>query len=490
MHRIFWADLHNHNEIGYGQGSLARTYRLARNTLDICAFTAHGFWPDPPATDPQMVDYHLQAFDRISAQFPQAVNEANIQYIPHQFVTFIGYEWHSTAWGDFVVLFPGAEGELYRGESYPDLRDYVASRGGMLIPHHVAYRYGWRGTDWRSVKPAISPLVEVFSEHADSFERETIWPMILHSMGGSTASQTVAHQLRRGAHFGFTAGTDNHHGYPATYGEGITGVIASALTRESVWQALWARHTLACTGDRIGVSLASGRGIMGDVLPASAPRLFEVEVQPLAPIEFVALLKNGELAQMWPGPTLATTTDDGRFLTRVEWGWGRMDNPELTEWRIDLTVEGGRIARAVPCFAGGAGSVTLENHLRQLSDRQIEITSYTSRLNPRPLSGAVLELEGDGDTSVACQVEALCDGQRGGCEVHAPLSTLIADDVWGKPFARFSSPRLRIGQARSPSSLAFAATWHDPEPGERDTYMIKVQQKNGQLAWTSPMLFG
>jgi hypothetical protein len=32
--RLFWGDLHNHNEIGCGKGSLERTYGLAQLTRD------------------------------------------------------------------------------------------------------------------------------------------------------------------------------------------------------------------------------------------------------------------------------------------------------------------------------------------------------------------------------------------------------------------------------------------------------------------------
>ena len=42
---IYWADLHNHNEIGYGVGSLDRTYEIARGAgLHVYAFTPHGLW--------------------------------------------------------------------------------------------------------------------------------------------------------------------------------------------------------------------------------------------------------------------------------------------------------------------------------------------------------------------------------------------------------------------------------------------------------------
>ena len=40
-YKLYWGDIHNHNELGYGQGSLARSYQIARSHLDFYAFTPH-----------------------------------------------------------------------------------------------------------------------------------------------------------------------------------------------------------------------------------------------------------------------------------------------------------------------------------------------------------------------------------------------------------------------------------------------------------------
>jgi len=489
LHPIRWAELHNHNEIGYGKGTLERSYRIARNSLDIYAFTAHGYWPDPPGDDPKLVDYHARAFDRVSALFPHVVAQANAHYAPGEFVTLIGYEWHSIGWGDYVVLFPSDSGELYRGDDLDDLQRYAASQGAILVPHHVAYREGWRGTKWDALDPSLSPLVEVYSEHGNSLEREGLWPMLLHSMGGSTATQTVMAQVRRGRHMGFIAGTDNHYGHPATYGEGITGVAVEALTRKAVWEALLRRHTFAATGDRMEMWVESNGAIMGDALPVSARRVLDVAVNPLAPLEFVQIIKNGDVAQMWPGSQPAAAPDKGPYLVRVEWGWGRMGGPELTTWEIDLTVGEGHVEKVVPCFAGGAGSIELVNLVRQDSDQHLEIASFTSRANPWPISGVVLLVTGGRDTRLVCDVQSHTDDERGGCVVATSLGELLRDDAWGKVLPRFSSPRIRMGRAYAQHDLAFRAAWEDLAPGERDLYIVKAQQRNGQLAWTSPMLF-
>ncbi len=485
---MYWADLHNHNEIGYGKGSLQRSYALAENSLEVYAFTPHGHWPDPPSGDHGLVRAHAEAFERVSVAFPEVVATANARYRPGRFVTFPAYEWHSTRWGDYVVLFQGAEADLHRAGDLEDLKDFARRRGALLIPHHVAYRRGWRGLDWEALDPELSPLVEVFNEHGNSLERDALWPMLLHSMGGATESQSALAQMRRKRHFGLTAGTDNHYGYPASYGEGITGIVSDELTREAIFDALRARHTCAATGDRIELSVRSGEALMGDVRPAGAAREFEVEVHPLAPLDTVRIVRNGQTAQLWPGPLRPDCPPAGNYLVRLHWGWGRMGQAESTDWDIAVQVRGGSLAGAIPCFCGGPATERA-SRIHAASATGLRIKSFTSRENRLPVSGVVLQMRGDPSTRLFVSAQIRVEDEKGGCEVRASLDELLCDDAWGMPLERFSSPRLRVGQAHLAEAISFRATWRDPAPGQRDLYMVKAQQHNGQIVWSSPILF-
>src|SRR5206468_2314129 len=124
----------------------------------------------------------------------------------------------------YHILFPGEEGEVCRASSLEEAQGFVRKQGAIMIPHHIAYRQGWRGINWDTFRPDISPVVDVFSEHGNGMEAETHWPYLLHSMGGSEKSQMAMEQLRRGRIFGVTASTDNHGGHPASYGEGLVGI--------------------------------------------------------------------------------------------------------------------------------------------------------------------------------------------------------------------------------------------------------------------------
>jgi len=45
-YKLYFGDLHNHNDVGYAQGALERTFEIAQSHLDFFAFTPHVWWPD------------------------------------------------------------------------------------------------------------------------------------------------------------------------------------------------------------------------------------------------------------------------------------------------------------------------------------------------------------------------------------------------------------------------------------------------------------
>lgn len=487
--RILWADLHNHNEVGYGRGSLERSYQLASNLLDVYAFTPHGWWPDPPGDDPKVRDYHLNAFEAVEQAFPAVCAAANSAYQPGSFVSFVGFEWHSSAWGDYHVLFPGDAGAVRRASHAGELQEFARTVGALLIPHHCAYRAGWRGTNWSCWREDVSPLAEAFSEHGNSLEEDSHFAMTGHSMGGALESQTILAQLRSGKRLGLTAGTDNHYGHPGSYGEGVTGIWAEEATRHGVFEALRARRTFAATGDRIELQFRSGQAMMGERLEPSAPRRFDIDIAPLAPVEFVQVIRNGAPAAGWAPAPPAGASGSGRRLVRLEWGWGLLGAASIYRWNIHISIAGGSLMRIIPCLGGGPASTVLLNQVHHVTPQSARVESFTSRANPRATNAVVLDLLGDESARLALQVEAASNGDSGG--FHAELPVAEIQNV-GASFAiskRFSAPKLKVGRAHAAADVRCRLAWTDPSPGEKDWYMLKVQQRNGQCAWSSPIWF-
>lgn len=484
--QLFWGDIHNHNGIGYGQGSLERSYRLAQNSLDFYAFTPHGWWPDLPDNDPKIRQGHLNGFALVEERWPEVVAQANAANQNGSFTAFVAFEWHSLGWGDYHVLFPGSTGQIHRASNLSGLLEFAREHNALAIPHHCAYKLGWRGTNWQEHDETASPICEIYSEHGSSFEAPAQRGMYNHSMGGSSRSQTVLEQLKGGRVVGFTAGTDNHFGYPGSYGEGLTGLWATELTRPAILDALRHRHTFAVTGDRIQLGFWLGRGMMGDLLPATTPREMRLEVQALDEIDYIELNKNGRTLERWAGDTLPAA-DESHHLVRLEWGWDALGSQQITTWTIHGAVEHGQLLRVVPCLAGGDASAELVNLAHQLDGSHFAVKSYTSRLNPLPTNSVVLEIE----AGQGCQLNLDISGEHATDPFHLSHSEYLADlrqrDEQVVVTDSFSAPKVRLGPALGKSALHFSTEFIDPEPGERDFYLVKVVQKNGHLAWSSPI---
>ena len=99
-------DIHNHNAHGYGVGSIERSLDIARTHLDFFAFTGHSSWHDMPADGGRRERHWIDGFRRLKETWPrvqQVIAEGNRD---GEFCAFLGFEWHSSHWGDQCVVFP------------------------------------------------------------------------------------------------------------------------------------------------------------------------------------------------------------------------------------------------------------------------------------------------------------------------------------------------------------------------------------------------
>ena len=94
-----------------------------------------------------------------------------------------------------------------------------------------------------------------------------------------------------------------------------------------------------------------------------------------------------------------------------------------------------------------------------------------------------------GGAAARGEVEAEADWQGGkcGCRLGAPLGEFQARDQWAAISEVFSAPRVRLGEVHGTSETDVEVDWTDPDPGENDWYLVKVLQKNGVAAWSSPI---
>jgi hypothetical protein len=488
--KLYWGDLHNHNAIGYGKGSVERSYAIARGAgLDFYAFTPHGHWPDTPANDPKLAEYHRRGFaEKVLPEWERVRQMADSANEDGRFVCFQAFEWHSSAFGDYHLILPGNRpAPICAARDLAELQAYARTQGAIMIPHHVAYRHGWRGTNWEALDPELSPVVDIHSEHGCGMESISPHPYWLHSMGGSEKSQTLIEQLKRGRRLGVTASTDNHFGHPACYNEGMVGVWCDRLDRAAVFSALRKRHTVAVTGDRIALGFETDDGILGDVVPAKAGREFRFQVHGWAPIETLRVLKNGRTAFALADDPPVPASPQCRGVLRVEFGWDTMTTKEMTLWSIEMVVEGGEFEDLQSGFSGGPASDEKLNRVTTSDAHRIALEAFTARSNTRPTSQVAARVAGTQDTRVTVSFQAVRQGVKTARDFSATLGELEQKDIWESISDVFSAPKIRMGQWTPEPALMRTGSWNDPECRPGDWYLLRVLQANGQMAWSSPI---
>jgi len=489
-YRLFWGDLHNHNAVGYAKGSLERSYDIARSHLDFFCFTGHSQWHDMP-TMPQ--NKHLKwvkGFEVMRNNWANVRRLANKYYAPGEFVPFIGYEWHSSSCGDVCIVFPGSKAELVYLDLIKELQEFARDHGAILIPHHPAYKQGWRGQNWDVLDPTVSPIVEIFSEHGNAESDRGPYRYIRHSMGGRYTANTLQWLWQQGTQVGVVASTDDHLGYPGAYGEGLVGVYAETLTRESIMEALKARRTYGVSADRIELDFRLNDHWMGQTIPATVARNIYVKVKGKDVIDRVEVLRNNEVIHR-DHPidrTIGALSWKQPVLCRIEFGWGPwgdLNMARICDWQFRVAVDDGEILCSSPCFQSGPFDEDRRNRITTIDDRSCEVVSYTSRMQAyeeRATNAIVLEIQGTPKTEL--KIAVIRPTKMTIAKSLADLAK-SSDAVFTGPF---TSESILLHQIVFSENYSTEFDLIDKRQAKgTDWYYARVVQSNGSLAWSSPI---
>jgi hypothetical protein len=183
----------------------------------------------------------------------------------------------------------------------------------------------------------------------------------------------------------------------------------------------------------------------------------------------------------------------------VEWGFNQRN---ADAWRGELNVSGGGITAAIPCYRGRVDQRVGHGIANQTETTctwtsQAEAVQHSHEL--RRFADAVwFEVECDRDASLhlTMAAEDLCR------ELTLTPDDILAKDrlifleevpfttdggTWGKmkTYAKF-----HVHRGWPVDQLTHHVQFEDdgpPAPGQTDFYYVRVIQKNGQRAWSSPV---
>src|SRR5690606_19664858 len=142
-----------------------RTLDIAKSNLDVYAFTGQSQWHDMKEYKSGAHLHWLKGFKDHLEQWPKNKQLLEEAYEPGRFVSFVGYEWHSSAHGDYNIYFPDDQAEFRVHPTMEELADWARHKRAMIIPHHLGYPTGHRGANWDTFINELSPVVEIISEH-------------------------------------------------------------------------------------------------------------------------------------------------------------------------------------------------------------------------------------------------------------------------------------------------------------------------------------
>lgn len=489
-YHIYFGDLHNHNSVGYAQGSLKRTFEIGRNHLDFFAFTPHGYWHDIGHYENSIENKWLNGFEVTKERWPEVVALVRKYDEPGRFVPITAFEWHSSSCGDYHIIYPYVDGEYVRFDELKDFQRFAKERGAIMIPHHPANRLGHRGTNIALLDPAVSPVIEIFSEWGNAEHDRAPFPYIRHTEGGRWTRNTIHHFLAEGHRLGVIASTDDHLGYPGAYREGLAAVLATELTREAIFDALRNRRTYAVSGDRIRLDFRLNGQLMGQELPYTRDRQLDVAVTGWDQLDRVEILKNNRVIHRdFPlDRTPSSGSWDRPVLLRFEYGWGpwtALDMTRVCDWDFEITLENGRLEEVQTCFQSGPLEEDRRDRIVERSERHLRVRSFTAlrqQLEDVSTKGVVLKVHGGPETKVTITLKA-------------PTSVSLEQNF--KQLAE-SGEMLFTGDFPKESAMLHRLVFHDhyyttcqvtdiDDGAGVNWYYLRVVQANGQLAWSSPI---
>jgi hypothetical protein len=313
---------------------------------------------------------------------------------------------------------------------------------------------------------------------------------MLHDMGPRSHEGTAETGLQRGHKFGMMASTDQHGGYPGSYGDGRIAVWAEDLTMDALWEAFLARRVYGSTGEKIILDFRLNNAWMGEEIESGSRRELFLSVEGNDLIDYIEIIKNGRRLERINGPFLPEMPKENRVRAkvRVEWGWNKEEG--YTEWEGSLELTDGEILSVTPCFRGlpvTSPQTGLEHQTRVsrilTQDRQgCSFHSFTTK-NPNTLTpttnSVVLDLEMPRQGSIRARVNG---------RLYKHTLAEVFEGARSHFLRGWLSEAISFHRAIPESGFLFESTVTDSKPeNETDYYYVRVRERNHQWAWSSPI---
>lgn len=512
MSKVYWSDFHSNMHTKHINYDMESWYDFAKDMLD--------FWA--PVYYPYFVKSNNKGFhyeDTLSTKNYKSDWEKLRKFCKNKdndFIMYMAYEWQGDGSdGDHNVFYKDLDGKIEMPLTYKELCSKLPVNNVLAIPHHPGYKSGHRGKNWDTHNEKISPLVEIYSSHGSSEASDAVIPLNVHiHMGPRAEEGTVMYALKKGVKVGIMASGDNHV-CPAISGNGFMGVISEEYSREALFNAMLNRHTYAVTRSKILLDYKLNGAIMGSEVIAQDNNIADIKVVGSNAIDRIEVIRNGIAEKTFVhNGTWEEEKIEGnvRFKFELELGWGpdRRVFPDIEEkiWKVSLETEGKIVG--IEKMWTSPGSTIKANEEKKfeaevITRKYIQCNGKLSQKNyltPNIQNQSVIfEIEDNINNDLKLEID--------GKEYKIPIRTLLEkavleakeDEVRELLKDRFqfneyyredpwwhNAYKFKLHKACPQKGYTAEYKYEfDSLKSDEDNILVKVTQKNGDVAWSSPI---
>lgn len=422
---------------------------------------------------------------------------------------FMAYEWQGSGEdGDHNVFFKDNHFNPEFPLRYQDLKQKYSGEDIIAIPHHLAYQLGYRGKNWDTHDDKFSPFVETYSSHGSSENDSTSIGMERHiHMGPRTGRTSAEEGYNQGYKYGLIASGDNH-ACPGVYGFGYAAVLAKSNSKEDIWDAFVNRRVYGVSKDRIKIDYRIDETIMGASISESENSRLTLNIEASNAIDRIEILKDNLCVAMIPHTSQWEAKElNGviRFKFQLDLGWGPdrriFEDIESKAWHGVLYTPG-KLISIEKCWSNFGQEITnITENSCEFNLTSYKTTSSGKWMGPSAITneGFIFEIEDD----ISSKITLTLDGQ-GYCfsikdilenSIVTPLMELTNDLLLTRynfdNFYRFdswwhNSYKFKIHKAAPEISYKRAIEYNIDTRGAHQV-RVRVWQKNGSVAWSSPV---
>ena len=504
VYQKYWADMHS-NIHPQQMKDLPRWYQTAKDLLDFWPIAYYPYQMTKTETGMPVEDLiEKNKMEKDWADICAFSEKANAEGYP----MFVGYEWQGDGSdGDHNVFSLQNNIPMLHPRKYAALVKAYQGLPVIGIPHHLAYQPGSRGKNWDTQNDQFSPFAEIYSSHGSSENDDGPFPMQRHVHMGPRTGQTCYEEgLNRGRIVGCIASGDNHD-MPAVYGNGLMCALAESNKREDLWNALMHRRVYGVSASRIGVDFTIDGNPMGSVI-SLGKRHLSFDVTGTSAVDRIEILRNNILEKMVVhSGTWEKKQEENEITFKIcfQFGWGPdpriypAENHHL--WHGQIHTDG-KILSVEKCWHHFGQQI----HCIDKQDVQFDLTTYQSAKSDKWMAqnslapeSFILEIKTPVDSSLQLNVngisavipirEALHSSSIIPCsheaseliQSHWGNTTFYRDDAWWH-----NTYKIKVSKAY-PSSSYLVHHEQEIQLEKGDQVRLRIFQKNGHAAWTSPV---